>query len=384
MQKLEKLVDKYFEKTNVQTDMDKLISVFSEHNFKYDELEKVLFDIKDNLPFFENELGRSYNGIFIHNLLTYAIHALHVPENEWGGSKNRNRITKEYKSILNYDNSLDSEPRNTFSVIDNTIFELNSLIGLDNIKEEVRALTALANVRKKKIDLGIPVTPNSLHMVFIGNAGTGKTTVARLIGYIYKNIGLLSNGHIVETSRKDLVGRYVGHTAPLVEKKFKEAEGGILFIDEAYSITTYSGTNDFGLEAIQTLLKLMEDDRQNTVVIVAGYPNEMTGFINSNPGLQSRFSTYINFDDYTTEQLLSIFTVFVRKDEHNLTDAALSKLSFILEEKFGSGGNEGNARFIRNLYEKTHKKQAERLSNSNSTSKYELSTITDEDIPDDV
>lgn len=383
MDKIEKLITKYFDKTNVQINMDDVVMVLSKYTITIEELEKVLFDIKSNLSFFDNELGRSFNGIFISNLLSYAIDAIYIPENKWAGSKNRNRITKEYKLILNGDKSK-IKKWDDVSEISNTIFELNSLIGLDNIKEEVRALTALAKVRKKKIELGVPVTPNSLHMVFIGNPGTGKTTVARLIGYIYKNIGLLNNGHIVETSRKDLIGQYVGHTAPLVEKKFKEAEGGILFIDEAYSLTTYNGTNDFGSEAIQTLLKLMEDDRQNTVVIVAGYPDEMKKFINSNPGLQSRFSTYINFEDYSTEQLLSIFKLFVQKDEHNLTDAAFTKLSFILEEKFGNSGNEGNARYIRNLYERVQKKQAERLSNTNLTTKYELSTITDEDIPNEV
>lgn len=383
MDKIEKLITKYFDKTNIQVNMDDVVMVLSKYTITIEELEKVLFDIKSNLSFFDNELGRSFNGIFISNLLSYAIDAIYIPENKWAGSKNRNRITKEYKLILNGDKSKITK-WDDVSEISNTIFELNSLIGLDNIKEEVRALTALAKVRKKKIELGVPVTPNSLHMVFIGNPGTGKTTVARLIGYIYKNIGLLNNGHIVETSRKDLIGQYVGHTAPLVEKKFKEAEGGILFIDEAYSLTTYNGTNDFGSEAIQTLLKLMEDDRQNTVVIVAGYPDEMKKFINSNPGLQSRFSTYINFEDYSTEQLLSIFKLFVQKDEHNLTDAAFAKLSFTLEEKFGNSGNEGNARYIRNLYERVQKKQAERLSNTNLTTKYELSTITDEDIPNEV
>ena len=383
MDKIEKLITKYFDKTNVQINMDAVIKVLSKHNITIEELEKVLFDIKSNLSFFENELGRSFSGIFISNLLSYAIDAIYIPENKWAGSKNRNRITKEYKLIFNGDKSKLTK-LNDVSEISNTIFELNSLIGLDNIKEEVRALTALANVRKKKIELGVPVTPNSLHMVFTGNPGTGKTTVARLIGYIYKNIGLLSNGHIVETSRKDLIGQYIGHTAPLVEKKFKEAEGGILFIDEAYSLTTQNGTNDFGSEAIQTLLKLMEDDRQNTVVIVAGYPNEMKKFIHSNPGLQSRFSTYINFEDYSTEQLLSIFKLFVQHDEHNLTDAAFAKLSFILEDKFENNGNEGNARYIRNLYERVQKKQAERLSKSKLITKYELSTITDEDIPNEV
>lgn len=383
MDKIQKLIKNYFDKTNVQLNMDDVNKVLSKHTITNEELEKVLFDIKSNLPFFENELGRSFSGIFISNLLSYAIDAIYIPENKWAGSKNRNRITKEYKIILNGDSSKLTKGNNV-SEISNTIFELNTLVGLDNIKEEVRALTALANVRKKKIDLGVPVTPNSLHMVFIGNPGTGKTTVARLIGYIYKNIGLLSNGHIVEASRKDLVGQYVGHTAPLVEKKFREAEGGILFIDEAYSLTTLSGSNDFGSEAIQTLLKLMEDDRQNTVVIVAGYPNEMKKFINSNPGLQSRFSTYINFEDYSTEQLLSIFKLFVQKDEHNLTDAAFAKLSFIMEDKFGNNGNEGNARYIRNLYEIVQKKQAERLSKINLTTKYELSTITDQDIPNEL
>jgi SpoVK/Ycf46/Vps4 family AAA+-type ATPase len=383
MDKVEKLITKYFDKTNVQINMDDVIIVLSKHNITIEELEKILFDVKSNLSFFENELGMSFSGIFISNLLSYAIDAIYISENKWVGSKNRNRITREYKLILNGDKSKLTK-LNDVSEISNTIFELNSLIGLDNIKEEVRALTALANVRKKKIELGVPVTPNSLHMVFTGNPGTGKTTVARLIGYIYKNIGLLSNGHIVETSRKDLIGQYVGHTAPLVEKKFKEAEGGILFIDEAYSLTTYNGTNDFGSEAIQILLKLMEDDRQNTVVIVAGYPNEMKKFIYSNPGLQSRFSTYINFEDYSTEQLLSIFKLFVQQDEHNLTDSAFVKLSFILEDKFENNGNVGNARYIRNLYERVQKKQAERLSKSNLTTKYELSTITDEDIPNEV
>jgi stage V sporulation protein K len=379
MEKIEKLFKKYFEKTNVQINLDDLISVLSKQHIELVELEKVLFNIKSNLPFFENELGR--NGLFIHNLIHYAMDAIYIPEKEWNGSWNRKRITKQYQLILKGDKSNSIDFNNQDTIFENTIFELNSLIGLENIKEEVRALTALANVRKKKIELGIPVTPNSLHMVFIGNPGTGKTTVARLIGNIYKNIGLLTNGHLVETSRKDLVGQYVGHTAPLVEKKFKEAEGGILFIDEAYSITSKIGSNDFGMEAIQTLLKLMEDDRHNTIVIVAGYPHEMKKFINSNPGLQSRFATYINFEDYTTEQLLSIFKLFVSKDEHNLTDAAFAKLSYIFEEKFENKGNEGNARFIRNLYEKVQKNQAQRLSILSSTSKYELSTITDEDIP---
>lgn len=376
MEKIEKLIKKYFEKTNIQINMDDVIKVLSRHQIIYEELDNVLFNIKLNLSYFENELGRSYNGIFISNLISYAIDAVYIPENEWNGSWNRKRITKQYKSILEgyKSNSIDLNKNDS-------IFELDSLIGLENIKEEVRALAALANVRKRKIELSIPVTPNSLHMVFIGNPGTGKTTVARLIGSIYKNIGLLSNGHIVETSRKDLVGQFVGHTAPLVEKKFKEAEGGILFIDEAYSITAKIGTNDFGSEAIETLIKLMEDDRQNTLVIVAGYPNEMKKFIYSNPGLQSRFSTYINFEDYSTQQLLSIFKLFIFKDEHNLTDAAFAKLSYVLEEKFENKGNEGNARFIRNLYEKVQKNQAQRLSILSSTSKYELSTITDEDIP---
>ncbi len=384
MEKIKKLIEKHFEKTNVQIDIERVLVIIAKHNIANEELDKILIDIRCNLKFFENELGMGKIDIFIANLLTYATDAIYIPENKWHGSKNRNRITKEYKLILEGGISSISAAKSDVSEISNTIYELNSLIGLENIKEEVRALTALANVRKKKIDLGIPVTPNSLHMVFVGNPGTGKTTVARLIGYIYKSIGLLSNGHIVETSRKDLIDQYVGHTARLVEKKFKEAEGGILFIDEAYSITNHSGTNDFGPEAIQTLLKLMEDDRQNTVVIVAGYPNEMKKFINSNPGLQSRFSTYINFEDYTTEELVSIFKLFVQKDEHNLTDAAIAKLTFILEEKFGSNGNEGNARYIRNLYEKVQKKQAERLSKLNLTSKYELSTITDEDIPNEV
>ena len=372
---------KHFQNTDIKIDLPESIERLESYEMTNEELDEFLGKIKKELPFFYKELGNSWNGIFLSNLISYTIDALYVPKLKWNGSKNRKRITSEYSLLLNNQSHLiENEPAQSAAI--NPIAELNSLIGLNNIKSEIKALKALASVRKMKIEQGIPVLPHSLHLVFMGNPGTGKTTVARLIGRIYADLGLLSEGHLIEASRSDLVAKYVGHTAPLVEKKYKEAMGGVLFIDEAYSLTKSNSGNDFGTEAVETLLKLMEDVRENTVVIVAGYPAEMSTFINSNPGLKSRFPTYINFEDYSTNELTDIFKLFVDKDGHRLTDSAKYKLSFVLEEELGPHGNEGNARFIRNLYEKVIRNQAERISKEDTVGKSDLLTIIDEDIPD--
>lgn len=259
-------------------------------------------------------------------------------------------------------------------------FSLKELIGLQKVKEEVVELKALASVRKLKYDLGIPVNPSSLHMVFSGNPGTGKTTVARLLGKIYFDLGLLSNDKVFEVSRPDLIGEYIGHTAQKTMKVFENAIGGILFIDEVYTLV--KAGNDFGKECIETLIKLMEDNRERIVVIVAGYPQEIELFLNSNPGLRSRFPKTIYFEDYGKKELYSIFEKMVSDNQHCLNDGAKFKLEYLIDKYFEEGYFNSNARTIRNLFELTDQKQALRLSKQVAISDKELRTYTQDDIPD--
>lgn len=257
--------------------------------------------------------------------------------------------------------------------------KLDTLIGLQKIKLEIQELEALANFRKKRIELGLPVTPSTLHMVFSGNPGTGKTTVARLLGQIYCDIGILSENKVIEASRQDLVGEYIGHTAPKTQKLFEKALGGILFIDEAYSL--FQAGKDFGKEAIETLLKLMEDNRENIVVIIAGYPKEMGELLSSNPGLKSRFSKFLNFEDYNKEELLQIYFNMVDNYGNTLTDGAKFKIEHLIDTYYDSGAFMANARSIRNIFEETSKRQSLRLSKIESPSQEEMTTFTDKDLP---
>jgi SpoVK/Ycf46/Vps4 family AAA+-type ATPase len=184
--------------------------------------------------------------------------------------------------------------------------QLDALVGLENVKKDVKNLVNLMKVRKLRQENDLPVPPMSLHMVFMGNPGTGKTTVARLISSLYASIGVLSKGQLIEVDRSGLVAGYVGQTALKTQEVIKSALGGVLFIDEAYSLSS-GGENDFGREAIETILKAMEDHRDDLVVIVAGYDEPMQKFLSSNPGLESRFNKYFYFQDYTGEQLMAIF-----------------------------------------------------------------------------
>ncbi|MBK6264933.1 AAA family ATPase [Marivirga sp. S37H4] len=260
--------------------------------------------------------------------------------------------------------------------------ELNDLIGLDGIKGSVNNLTNFLKIQKIREEEGLKTTKNALHAVFMGPPGTGKTTVARLLGRIYKHLGYLKNGHVVETDRAGLVAGYVGQTAIKAEEIIKQAEGGVLFIDEAYSLSS-GGLNDFGQEAIEILLKRMEDKRSDLVIVVAGYPDEMEIFIQSNPGLQSRFNRYFEFDHFEPEALLEIFKLYVTNADFVLSEDAEEKVMAIIErahEKRHRGF--GNARTMRNLFEKIIEKQANRIVIVTPITKEILMTITEEDVPE--
>jgi stage V sporulation protein K len=208
--------------------------------------------------------------------------------------------------------------------------ELDEMIGLDKVKKSVTSIANQMVFLRLRQQSGLPFTGFNLHFVFSGNPGTGKTTVARILGRILRDVGYLSKGHVVEVSRANLVGQYIGSTAPLVTKAVDSADGGILFIDEAYALTSSDSSRDFGYEAIETLLKLMEDRREQFIVIVAGYPEEMNGFVNSNPGLKSRFTEFIKFEDYTPEQLEQIYLKMVADKEFTLAPDALNCLVEIM------------------------------------------------------
>jgi len=259
--------------------------------------------------------------------------------------------------------------------------ELNELVGLKTVKHDVEELIGLAKVRKMREEKGMKAVPMSLHLVFSGNPGTGKTTVARILGKLYKEIGILSTGQMIETDRSGLVAGYVGQTAIKTQKKIQEAMGGILFIDEAYMLNQKD--ENFGQEAIDTILKAMEDHRDEFIVIVAGYTQLMKDFVESNPGLKSRFNKFFEFPDYTVDELQAIFELQCKKYQYKLTeeaDKAVREEIIRLEES--KGENFANAREVRNLFEKIIANQAARVSALEDVDEEMLSTITMEDLTD--
>ena len=266
--------------------------------------------------------------------------------------------------------------------LDELMEKLDELVGLDDIKQNVKSLINLVKVRKLRDENELPNPPLSLHMVFTGNPGTGKTTVARILSGLYRAIGVLTKGQLIEVDRGGLVAGFVGQTAIKTKEIIDSALGGILFIDEAYSLAPEIGNgNDFGREAIETLLKMMEDHRDNLIVIVAGYNEPMERFINSNPGLESRFNRYFEFPDYNGDELSEVFTSMCEKSEYVLTDDAKTytkehfhMLYMLRDENFG------NARHIRNFFEHIVAIHSDRISTLEEPTREDLTTITLEDL----
>jgi hypothetical protein len=266
--------------------------------------------------------------------------------------------------------------------LEDLLKELDALVGLDRVKADVRQLINFLKVQKMREEKGMQAAAISRHLVFYGNPGTGKTTMARLLAQVYRSLQILSRGHLIESDRGDLVAGYVGQTALKVKDVVGKALGGVLFIDEAYSLNGEGRGNDFGQEAVETLLKLMEDHRDDFVVIVAGYTEKMEEFVSSNPGLRSRFTKFLYFEDYTAEQLVEIFKGFCAKASFKLTSDAEQRLlelfkllSLARDESFG------NARTARNLFEMTISKQANRIVTLPNINEEVLATIDEADIP---
>lgn len=257
--------------------------------------------------------------------------------------------------------------------------ELNEYIGLDTVKKEVESLINLVTVQKMRKENGLPVNDLSLHMVFSGNPGTGKTMVARLMARIYKSLGILSKGHLVEVDRSGLVAGYVGQTAIKTGEAIQKAMGGVLFIDEAYALTNRGG-NDYGQEAVDTLLKAMEDHRDDLIVIVAGYTELMEEFVHSNPGLESRFNRFLNFPDYTVQEMMDIFDMRCRKSGYELAEDARGLLRSLLALLSLDVKGFGNARGVRNLFERAVAAQANRLAALPDVTREMLMTLTADDL----
>ena len=254
-------------------------------------------------------------------------------------------------------NSIESE-----KTLEELLNELNGLIGLETVKSKINDLIAFQRIQQLRKKQGLTVSSNTLHLAFTGNPGTGKTTVARIVGRIYKQIGLLSKGHFMEVSRTDLIAGYQGQTALKVKSVIDKARGGVLFIDEAYSITENDHSDSYGRECLTELTKALEDYRNDLVVIVAGYTEPMKVFFESNPGLKSRFNTFIEFEDYNATELFEILQLMCNEGDYVLTETAANKLKQIFEYSvMNKKENFANGRFVRNVYENIIMNQARRL-----------------------
>lgn len=273
----------------------------------------------------------------------------------------------------------DDEPLPPPEPLADVLAELDGLIGLSQVKGRINDLVATHRANQARIDSGLKPVAVSLHLVFTGDPGTGKTTVARLVSRIYRSLGILSSGHLVEVDRSDLVGQYIGHTAPLVDAALERADGGVLFIDEAYALTQ-AGGQDFGAEAVAQLVKGMEDRRGDLAVIVAGYTEPMKQFISSNPGLRSRFQNFMDFPNYSVDELMAIFTKICRDHDLTPTDEVAEAVREHLSS-FPTGGEAGNARYARGLFEEMYLRMSQRAHADGVVETAEVTAFEVSDVP---
>lgn len=292
----------------------------------------------------------------------------------------KNPSSEKLKELL--DTALAELERISATMLAGALQKLDRLVGLESVKAQVRGLIDFMDVQRKRDAAGLKSVGVSLHLVFTGNPGTGKTTVARYLGEIYAAMGILPRGHLIEAHREDLVAGYIGQTAIKTKAKIEVALDGVLFIDEAYALNVRHTTNeDFGSEAVTTLLAAMENNRERLAVIVAGYPTEMKRFIEMNPGLRSRFTRYIEFEDYQPSELTQIFTQLADDQDYRLSEGARSRLAAHMTLAYASRGRDfGNGRYVRNVFEASVERHAKRVKQFGLTDHESLRTLTEADL----
>jgi stage V sporulation protein K len=370
------ILNKHFANENDLKNLNKLVVTnnFKSHFNKIVQ-ENILFDLDKSKTYLLNYLRQNKHSKFEEVKQTfYAFLSLVC---DFDIQKNQN-----INDVLGIDFTIHNAIEVEDDSLEKVLGELNELVGLENVKKDVAELVNLLKVQQKRTTQGLKNIEITLHTVFLGPPGTGKTTVARLLGRIFKHLQFLTKGQMIETDREGMVAGYVGQTATKVDAIIAEAKGGVLFIDEAYALSQNLG-NDYGGEAVNTLLKRMEDFRDDFAVVVAGYDEPMQVFIDSNPGLRSRFNRYFHFDHFSPEQLFTIFEIYCKKSDFILTQEAKEKLKDTFELLFEKRDDSfGNARVIRNIFEKCIQKQANRIIKIKKLTKKSLRTLTEEDIPE--